>query len=173
VNELFEYGIHNEHSDIRAHVGVVARMVFVFKKQAGIDAMQEAEERCASQPGVNGIPTGLGKIVPIGSIAGLRLIKLTHWPIWEKFSNIMTTTEKGKLAVWIVIETLKRGYFPLWIDATETDDKNIQILGTDIIIDLKKRVQVKCDWRAGPRHIDGCSGNVFLQTYECNPLRRW
>ena len=42
---------------------------------------------------------------------------------------------------------------------------------TDLLVTASLRIQVKCDYRGGPRELGG-SGNLFLQTHECNPLRR-
>jgi len=40
-NELFEYGIMIEKSDIRAHVSVVNRTIYVYKTIEGIKAIEE------------------------------------------------------------------------------------------------------------------------------------
>ena len=37
-----------------------------------------------------------------------------------------------------------------------------------IVVNGKWRIQVKCDYDAGP----GGTGNLFLQTAECNPLKQ-
>jgi hypothetical protein len=64
---------------------------------------------------------------------------------------------------------MKRGRFPFWLDATEDERQNVQILGTDILVFARKKVQVKCDYKAGDKP-EG-SGNLFLQRAERNPLR--
>jgi len=174
VRELFEHGILNERADIRAHVGVTAKMVFVFKTRDGVEAAKGAEERFAWQPGVNDGPTANGWVVPIESIIGLRTIRIPNWPAWAMFlGNENDPVEKGKIAVSIVLDLMKRAGFPFWVDAAESKDVNIQKHGTDIFVGFKKMVQVKCDWTAGPKSIRGCSGNLYLQTAERNPLRRY
>ncbi len=54
--ELFEYGIHTEASDIRAHVSVVNRRIDVFPTKAGVDAVERTAPplRSAYQHGVVG-----------------------------------------------------------------------------------------------------------------------
>ena len=62
MNRLHDYGIRTEVSDIRAHVGVRAKTVYVFRtaeaKEIASD-MTTDEGRFASQPGVAG-PTAFG-----------------------------------------------------------------------------------------------------------------
>lgn len=168
--ELFEYGIHTEHSDIRAHVSVVNRAVYVFLTKNGIAAaaLRQVPLVDAGQPGVKG-RTAEGWLVKPEWIADLRRLPFVSWPRWGDFDPEMTTTEKGALAVQCVLQTMKLGRFPIWFDATEDDRHNVQILGTDILVFCKKKVQVKCDWKCGgPLG----TGNLFLQKAERNPLKR-
>jgi len=75
----------------------------------------------------------------------------------------------GAAAVGIVVELMRRGRFPIWINnGKESDDKSIQIKGTDILLWMHQRIQVKCDWHAGD---PSKSGSLFLQRSEANPLR--
>ena len=74
------------------------------------------------------------------------------------------------LAVSIVAEMLKRQLIKLPVNIALIDDKNMQIRGTDILIQSKLCLQVKCDYLAGERQFGG-TGNIFLQTAECNPRR--
>ena len=65
--KLHDYGIQNEQSDIRAHVGVRARTVYVFRTEEAkrlVASMRKDEGRFASQPGVVG-PTAFGFAVPV------------------------------------------------------------------------------------------------------------
>lgn len=165
--ELFEYGIHTEQSDVRAHVSVVNRRIYVFQTRAGVSAIEKYRPplRPAFQAGVSG-KTAEGWLVRLGWINDLRILNFGSWGRWDDFSPDLTTTEKGRLAVMCVIDSMRAGRFPLWIDATEDDRENVQLKGTDILIFARKRVQVKCDYRAGE------TGNVFLQKAERNPLKR-
>lgn len=172
TGELFEYGIHTEGSDIRAHVSVVHRSIFVFPTMAGVQAIEKHKSKLrtayASQNGVSGI-TAEGWLVPPELIGGIRKLPYHNWPGWDFFDKKMSTSEKGKKAVSCVLSAMQIGRFPFWIHATEDDRASVQIKGTDILVFCKKRVQVKCDYDAGPKP-EG-SGYLFLQKSERNPLR--
>lgn len=64
---------------------------------------------------------------------------------------------------------MKIGRFPFWIDAKEDERQGVQIKGTDVVVFCNQRIQVKCDYKAGPKP-EG-TGNVFLQKSESNPLK--
>jgi len=168
--ELFEYGIHTENSDVRAHVSVVNRTIYVFPTRHGIEAVRAKprEKKPAGQCGVEG-PTGLGWIVPVDEIADLRRVRFQSWEGWTQFRCGLSTSRKGALAVMCVIGAMKRGRFPFWLDATEDERQNVQILGTDILVFCRKKVQVKCDYHGGDKPAG--TGNLFLQCAERNPLK--
>jgi hypothetical protein len=168
---LFEYGIQTEGSDIRAHVSVVNQTIYVFPTRNGLEAVDRKprEERCACQPGVNG-PTAVGWLVPVDEIADVRRVKFTSWEGWTQFRPNLTTSRKGKLAVTCVIGAMKRGRFPFWLDATEDERQNVQLLGTDVLVFCKKKVQVKCDFYSGDKPLG--TGNLYFQRAERNPLKR-
>lgn len=170
-NSLFEYGIHVEQSDVRAHVSVVNKSIYVFETLRGVDAIKRLSPpiRCAFQPGVNG-PTAEGWLVALGDICDLRILRFHSWSGWSEFCESATTSAKGALAVSCVREAMRVGRFPFWINAMEDDRQNIQIAGTDIVVFCRKRVQVKCDYRSGEKPAG--TGNLFLQKAERNPLRR-
>jgi len=170
---LHAHGIQTEASHVRAHVGVIARSVFVFLTKHGRAACEASDIRdaVAYQPGV-AYPTARGKPVPLDRIRDLRRIDLSVWPVWDQFNKDASTSVKGRMAVEVVLHLLRRGGFPFWVQSVaETRDTDIQISGTDIVCINRTLIQVKCDWTAGPRSIPGCSGNLFLQTAELNPLR--
>lgn len=166
AGELFEYGIHTERSDVRAHVSGADKTVYVFQTKNGVEAIRVNDPplRSAGQPGVVG-KTAEGWLVKPEWIEDMRCVRFHSWPDWSLYSPSMSTTEKGKLAVRCVVEVMRLGRFPFWLDATEDERENVQISGTDILVFCRKRVQVKCDWRAGE------TGNLFLQRAERNPLR--
>ncbi len=170
-NNLVEYGIHTEESDVRAHVSVVHKNIYVFQTEAGIEAIKKhtPREATATQPGVDGLVTAEGWLVKLEWIEDLRVLKYHSWPQWGFFSPDMTTSEKGDLAVRCVLDCIKIGRFPFWIDADEEDRENVQIKGVDVVVFCDKKIQVKCDWRSGPKPQG--TGNLFLQKAECNPLR--
>ena len=168
--ELFAYGIQTEKSDVRAHVSVVNKKLYVYPTRNGVDAIEihKPPLRDAGQPGVVG-RTAEGWLVKPDQIHDLRRLNFSSWPRWGEFSERMSTSEKGRLAVACVIESMRLGRFPFWLGATEDQRENVQILGTDILVFCKKRVQVKCDWRCGDAPLG--TGNLFLQRAERNPLR--
>jgi len=168
--ELYEYGILTEQSDIRAHVSVACRSVFVFQTQKAIHALNNGEYRIVSayQPGCNE-PTAKGWIVPPNDIDDLRHLNCGNWSGWSEFTHSMTTSQKGNHAVELVLELMRLGHFPIWLEnQKETRDTEIQIKGADIVVHMNKKVQIKCDWKAGPK-AEGGSGNLFLQKSERNP----
>jgi|TARA_R110000824_G_C14859724_1_gene641039 hypothetical protein len=165
---LREHGIQTEDSDIRCHVAPGTRNVFVFRTAAALHVMGDGPERTASQPGVSGV-TGRGRVVPWDAIPGMRRIRWYSVEWWTWFARDQSTSEKGAHAVQVVQHLLGAGRFPLWCgDVDESKDATIQIAGTDIVVAGRWRIQVKCDYDAGP----GGTGNLFLQTAECNPLGR-
>jgi hypothetical protein len=166
AGELFEYGIHTEQSDVRAHVSVCNRTIYVFQTRNGVAAVEKHQPPLvtAGQPGVIG-PTADGWLVKLEWIKDLRARRFDTWAGWGKFDQRLSTSRKGRLAVECVIAIMRLGYFPFWLDASEDDRENVQIKGTDILVFCKKRVQVKCDYMAGK------TGNIFLQHAERNPLK--
>jgi hypothetical protein len=48
----------------------------------------------------------------------------------------------------------------------------MQFEGLDIVVATRVRIQVKLDFRGGERELGG-TGNLFLQTAECNPTRSY
>ncbi len=168
---LHEYGIHTEQSDIRAHVSVVNRTVYVFETAEAVAAIVALRPPIvtAKQPGCSEI-TAEGWLVPAVKIDGMRKLAFQTWSRWDEFSPAMTTSQKGDLAVACVVRLLEIGRFPLWIKTCESGDRRIQIAGTDILVTCDKRIQVKCDWRCGEKPKG--TGNLFLQRAEQNPFKR-
>lgn len=171
MNQLFEYGIQTENSDVRAHVSVVNRTIYAFPTATAVMAIKkhQPEEREATQPGAIG-PTARGYVVPIELIPDLRKLPYHSWLMWSDFRPELNTSEKGKLAVQCVIDCMKIGRFPFWIDASEDERQNVQIGGTDIVVFCRKKIQVKCDWKCGEK--PNGTGNLFLQSAERNPFKR-
>ena len=170
--QLNFYGIFQENSYIRAHVGPVAKKVYAYKTSDMIDMIlsREFKRKDAGQEGVVGV-TGYGPIVPIEECTFVRPISWTSTKWWEWFSIADDLAKRGKTAVKVISELLRQGRFPLFVIPQEVTDIKMDIDGTDIIISGKWHVQVKCDWKAGPKNITGCTGNLFIQTHERNPKK--
>lgn len=168
---LFEHGIHTEDSDVRAHVSVVNQTIYVFPTRSGLEAIERYRPpvRPAFQQGVEG-PTAEGWIVKVEWIADLRRLQFKSWDGWSRFNPNASTSQKGALAVECVVETMRLGRFPFWVNATEDQRQDVQIKGTDLLIFCRKRVQVKCDYASGDKPLG--TGNLYLQNAERNPLRR-
>jgi len=170
MSELFDYGIHNEASNIRAHVAPLACCVFVFPTICGVRALEGTETRPAFQPSVS-YPTAWGHIVPPSKIKDLKHIRINQEHFVD-FTEDLSTHLKGEKAVCIIQKMLRGGVFPLWIDGEFLQDIEMQVTGTDIAVRGKWKIEVKCDYRAsmerGKPH-PKCTGNLYLQTAECNP----
>lgn len=169
--DLIEYGIHLEKSDVRAHVSVVNKTIYVFKTNLGVEAIKRTNHVIvgATQPGFKGV-TGAGWLVSPDEIEDLRKLRFHSWVGWNEFTEKLSTSRKGELAVKCVIKAIEYGKFPFWIDTQEDVRENIQIKGTDIVIFCRKKIQVKCDYRCGEKP-EG-TGNLFLQKAEINPFKR-
>ena len=173
--KLFEYGIQLERSDIRVHVSPATRRLYVFPTA---DAQRLLDERGADypevrarQPGVDYV-TALGRLVPCTDVPRLQIVHLDTCAWWEKFRPEHATTTKGRMAVDVVCWALRQGRLPLWVnDARESENVSLQRSGVDVLLTARFRIQVKCDWTAGPVEWGG-SGNLFLQHAEANPKRR-
>lgn len=167
---LTEYGIQNENSDVRAHVSVVNKTIYVFRTQAGRDAIKkhQPQERTATQPGAVGA-TASGWPMPWELIDGIRAVRFSEWYSWRLFCPELPTSLKGDLAVQCVLAAMRNGDFPFWVDVEESDDPTIQVQGTDVLIQHGCKVQVKCDYKSGERPFG--TGNLFLQRAERNPFK--
>ncbi len=169
---LFEYGIQHEKGVIRAHVGVLACKVYAFRAERAAAILDNYPALPAYQNGVKGA-TASGRAVPCRDIPGLRVIKFkSEWA--TIFKETDETSDKGKCAVAIVTRLLRDARFPLPCSNNDMFNVNgvrMQIEGDDIVVDGHWRIQVKCDYRAGDGH-PRCTGNLYLQTHERNPLHR-
>ncbi len=169
--ELVAYGIHEERSDLRAHVGVIARQVYVFPTPRMIELLANRNGRYRERKVKTGnIVTANGKLVPLADVPLLRTVDIPGYIIEQaKFSETDSTSDKGAKAVRVVQWLLRTGGFPLRLNGEEVADFDMQVDGFDIIVRAKLHIQVKCDWRAGIKV--GCTGNLFIQTHECNPFK--
>ena len=170
--QLVDYGIQNDESDVRMHVGVLAQKVYVFKTQDGKDSIKSHHRIVPVF--TKGIKTATGYVVPVGEMINCDAIdipqdiymasQITRYP--EKGAQ----GEKGKAAVYIAVEMLKRGLIPISLKITEVNEKTMQIKGEDVNVKANVKIQVKCDYRAGNGH-HRCTENLFLQISECNPFK--
>lgn len=182
---LVEHGITKEESDIRAHVGVAAGVVYVFSTNKALSVVEAGDyRRVPVFSNVNGqrMQTAIGHVVPVSDLSPVEL------PAMDIISRAgftdggyTHTSDKGRKAQWTVEQLLKLGRFPLPAHPSIVKNVDIQRRGFDLVVRGEWRIEVKCDWKAGRfdpvRHSQALkhelTGNIFLQTHECNPLRQW
>lgn len=179
--ELVQYGIHEEEVDLRMHVGFEVGILYVYEREKAIEILHHHPVRSAYQV-VNGqqVETARGYIIPVDwslfSIYGLMSIEIPS-RILEKYKCRGQDDEslKGKRALGVVQDMLQEGRIQLYmpkhfkITAKPENDLEMQIKGRDILyVPDFPSMQVKCDYRAGDR-AKGGTGNLYIQTHECNP----
>lgn len=166
---LIDYGIYEEDSDIRAHVSYTNECVYVYETRSGIEAIETGNYRTANAY-QGGVVTGVGYLVPPDEIEGCQSVSVPQELMNEHglFKKEQSTSEKGDAAVNIVASLLKAGRFPINLHITNITDKDLQVSGIDIYVGTEKKIQVKCDFNAGPRPKG--TGNLFIQVRECNPF---
>ena len=171
---LMDYGIQNEVSDFRTHVtGAMYTYIFPTANAKSLTARAEHVGLKKVSVFTRGIETAQGYPVPISWIEGLQEILIPQ-QIWDRFRihDKMDTSKKGMLATSIVVELLKNDMVPLPVRLNHADSKAFQVSGTDILINASLRLQVKCDLPGGQKRYGG-TGNLFIQTAECNPWKRY
>jgi len=167
---LVEYGIYEEKTDYRAHVCFPDGGVYLYRTNDAVDLLSTAcyPVKEAHQQGVD-FATARGYIVPIPDIPGIRRFEIPgEWLAKLPVSRDSDTSAKGKAAMQVVKAMLKKGKIAFALNSNEVMDRQLQIEGADIIIDCHIRIQVKCDWMGG---LSG-SGELYIQTHECNPVGR-
>ena len=168
MTDLFEYGITDEQSDIRAHVSLPGRQVLVCRTLDMVELLRT--NNYPAKPGYqDGVDhaTAYGFLVPLNDIQPQFVLVSQRFP-WDKWNHdTMDCGQKGDMAVACVRAAICANKFPLWVCGYVNNDKELDIEGTDIIVSAKRRIQVKYDARAYP----GGSGNLYIQTHECNPLK--
>lgn len=160
---LAQYGIHQEQSDYRIHVGVASQIAYVFPTTAGVAAIQSGKYPKA--PAYTGnVQTADGYLVPPAAIEGCqeiaipeRTLRMARFQAWD------TPTEKGLKAVRVAEEMLRLGLIPLAMGSVPVERYDLQVSGVDLIVTSRLRIQVKCDWKAGR--------NLYLQVAEANPFQ--
>ena len=176
MSSLTDYGIQNEVSDLRAHVCVAVRKIYVFSTSAGVDCVSSGNfaQKPAYQQ-VNGTKTltAMGCVVPVSRIHGLRIMDLpVEWATDKRISKGAGESSKGKAAVGIIKYFILSGSFPFPLSPHDIGDHDLQISGMDIIVRMTARIQVKCDWAGGLPSPPG-TGNLYLQVAESNPLGKY
>ena len=168
---LRKYGIADEKSDIRAHATFKGRQIIVYRTADMAKLVEEGSYRevPATQPGVDVI-TAKGYLVPVADIQPQYVLTSSTFP-WENYDHEeMNLAQRGNAAVTVVRAAIMFNKFPLWVCGIVETDKDLDISGTDIVVNATRRIQVKYDGGAYPKS-EGGTGNLFVQTMECNPLK--
>jgi hypothetical protein len=170
---LYKHGIEEDESTYRIHVGFQAKAIYVFLTENGRKAADVSrQEKLAGQPGVN-YKTAKGKAVPWQKIEGCAEIPIPLDILSQVDCHQYNSTSiKGQKAVQVVKEMFLRGLIPLSFCVSEVTEQDLQVRGLDIVVESSVTIQIKCDYRCGSRHLGG-TGNIFLQTHECNPLNMY
>lgn len=172
--ELVEYGIHQEESDYRAHVCPAVQRIYVFPTRLMLDLVSRSNY--VSRPAyTNGIVTARGYLVPVKDIFSFCKIHKPHQSWWDHiaFSQGENTSQKGQKAVDMVKLLIERGLFPLPFMSSEVAVFDLQVKGFDIRLNVSTNIQVKCDYDGGTDGNGTGTGNLYIQTHECNPFKRY
>lgn len=172
---LVEHGIQTEDSDFRIHVCFMTGRVYTFPTKKAVNIMREYRVVSAYQ-WVNRrkAVTSRGYIVPPGAIPGCKWMMIP--PDILQNANVPPpqsddTSRKGRAAEFIAQAMLGRGLLPLPQLTEITSNKDLQISGLDILLKPVK-IQVKCDFRGGHKEAGG-TGNLYLETHERNPHKKY
>ena len=163
---LVQNGIQTEMASLRAHVCPKVRQIYCFRTDRALQIVEKYPEKIVR---TGEIVTAKGHVIPWHEIPGIRALELPtkHW-VDAAFSPGDDESTKGEKAICIVVELLKSKNFPhqIIIDRTGVSE---DIKGKDLRISTKPLdMQVKCDYEGGERLLGG-TGNLFIQTMECNP----
>jgi len=185
--DLIKYGIAEDESDYRIHVGLGGGRVYVFATRAGQEALRSGRRYtpfAASQDGVDYV-TGLGRRVPWRDVDGCVQIMMPRDLMMDiRCTKRDSPNVKGREAVRIVLAMFERGILelpPVEISnhhsesppeqndpapdngkAHKVHHRGLQLKGIDLITDSGLSAQVKCDWNCTRK-------GLALQTHEINP----
>jgi hypothetical protein len=169
--KLVDYGIMQENSDYRVHVGYKSQHIYIFPTKSAVCLLSNNHNLKLRTVTTGEIVTAKGYAVPISLIDGINDILIPH-NIYTNYPIAVgsTTSYMGTQATAITVEMLKCGLIPLPLETQIINEKSLQISGTDIIVHSTIKLQVKCDYRAGHKKHGG-TGNVFIQVQEANPYK--
>jgi len=181
---LANYGIHTEQADLRLHVCVLARKVYVFEPSAALAAV--SRRATTDQAGhktvyTAGILTATGYAIPVAEIDPVYPINVpAGWLNHDLRSNApivihrdMDTSTKGARAERLVMRMWLHGYLSGWIrplSLQQITAQRDQLKGKDFQA-IAPSIQVKCDYAGGQG--PDCTGNLFIQLSEVNPFKRF
>lgn len=161
---LVHYGIQDDRSDLRIHVGVMDRAVYVFEPRKAKEAIDKGNHRVAYAYQGN-IKTAKGNLVKPEDIDGCIKYEIPEELFIDaNFRKEDNPSIKGKKAERLVKKMIGLGLINLALYTVFMEDEENQIIGSDLELNFAKSIQIKCDWKAG-------RPNLYLQTDECNPFK--
>jgi len=165
--QLVDYGILQEESDYRVHVGPRARKVYWFKTQEAVDYC-EGNDIPKHQTYTDGIVTAIGYTPYWQDIPNIQSADPPE-EIWIRldFSRYDAPSVKGEKAELVYEYCVNKNIIVLPMKGVQRiEDVETQLRGIDCIL-IPPTVQIKCDYYCGDG--PGCTGNLYLQVSECNP----
>lgn len=163
---MVEYGIQSETTDYRAHVCFRVGMVYIYRTVDGVKSLAKGRPATARQ---GNITTARGVLVQPCDIPGCHSVRIPPDILRARMvSEHADESTKGQAAVNVLVDMIYQGHQGMLIPVREVDNVIEQRKGSDIVGVNGERIQVKCDYRGGHKALRG-TGNLFLQTHECNP----
>lgn len=169
---LVRYGIFDEESDYRIHVCAYVKKAYCYPTILMREMLRFNGQNFQKKSAYQGkLLTAEGYVVPINFIPDLQEINIPELLIVRnRFFEDESTTSKGQKAVKIASALLESGLVRVAVSVEEIHDLELQIKGQDtqVIVNSGIVFQVKCDMKGGSKKHGG-TGNLFIQTHECNP----
>ena len=160
---LVEYGIRQEKSDIRVHVSIATKRLYIFRTSEAVRLIDTGNYKIR-EARQGPIVTAKGYLIPPDDIRGCAVREIPKDLLADNvFLPDDDEGERGKKAEGLVFDWLML----LGHEVDVETDIDKQRDGIDLWCN-GEAIQVKCDWRAGSRERGG-TGNLFIQVAECNP----
>lgn len=181
MSPLYEYGILDDKSDYRIHVGFNIRHIYVFPTKNAAELIKQNPGkyriRYATQPGALGSATGSGWPVPWRDIEDCVEVKIPIqlWLQNQLLDNDNTST-KGQKAIAVCMSMLQQGLVPIPLVPVCVSDLEMQVEGKDLLVVRSEvSIQVKCDAKCGGDKWNWpkWTGNLFLQKGERNIFKMY
>lgn len=170
-NMLVNYGIQNEHSNIRIHVCPKIEKVYVFATVETNKFISTKNYKMVKGFNTDGKYSAKGYLVPPMDIPNVRRYDISTILLntvgFNDDDNEKAKGDKAQDVVYTMLEYNK--LFEVFSRPEIIYDEILQRNGCDIIID-GVWIEIKCDYIGGevlsgyPR----TTGNLFLQTHERN-----
>lgn len=172
ITTLYPHGINSELAQWRAHVAIPCRQIFMFPTKKAVELIAKNGYPLTGAYQINiSYPTAQGHLIPVrdfGPSLQRTAIPLDIALPTELQLDQYDTSQKGRLAADVVIRMLQRGIISMstmWECENPTYQQDRS--GIDLIICSKILLQIKCDVKICK------TGNLYIQTAEVNPLKKY